>query len=52
MPRVVDAAQRRAELVEMTAREIARVGLERVTLLEDSLGRYVDRMWAGRPERQ
>lgn len=32
MPRVVDAEQRRAELVEMTAREIARVGLEGVTL--------------------
>ena len=32
MPRVVDAEQRRSELVEMTAREIARVGLERVTL--------------------
>ena len=32
MPRVVDAEQRRAELVDMTAREIARVGLERVTL--------------------
>ena len=27
-------------------------GRVRVTLLEDSLGRYVDRMWAGRPERQ
>lgn len=32
MPRVVDAEQRRTELVELTAREIARVGLERVTL--------------------
>jgi AcrR family transcriptional regulator len=32
MPRVVDADQRRAELVELTAREIARVGLDRVTL--------------------
>ena len=32
MPKVVDAEQRRAELVELTAREIARVGLERVTL--------------------
>jgi len=32
MPRVVDAVQRRAALVDMTAREIARVGLERVTL--------------------
>ena len=27
-------------------------GMVRVTQLEDSLGRYVDRMWAGRPERQ
>jgi AcrR family transcriptional regulator len=32
MPRIVDADQRRAELTVITAREIARVGLERVTL--------------------
>lgn len=32
MPRVVDPVQRRAELTAVTAREIARVGLERVTL--------------------
>jgi len=34
MPRVVDAEQRRRELVDLTAREIARMGLERVTLRE------------------
>jgi AcrR family transcriptional regulator len=32
MPRVVDAEQRRAELVELTAAEIARDGLEQLTL--------------------
>ncbi len=32
MPRVVDADKRRAELVELTAGEIARAGLERLTL--------------------
>jgi len=32
VPRLVDADQRRAELTAITAREIARVGLERVTL--------------------
>ncbi len=32
MPRIVDADQRRAELTVITAREIARVGLDRVTL--------------------
>jgi AcrR family transcriptional regulator len=32
MPRVVDAEQRRAELVELTAGEIARSGLEQLTL--------------------
>jgi AcrR family transcriptional regulator len=34
MPKVVDAEQRRAELVDLTARQIARLGLERVTLRE------------------
>lgn len=34
MPRVVDAEQRRTELVELTAREVARVGLDGVTLRE------------------
>jgi AcrR family transcriptional regulator len=34
MPRVVDAEQRRHELVTLTAREIARIGLDRVTLRE------------------
>lgn len=34
MPRVVDAEQRRRELVDLTARHIARIGLERVTLRE------------------
>jgi AcrR family transcriptional regulator len=32
MPRVVDAEQRRAELVELTAGEIARSGLDQLTL--------------------
>ena len=32
MPRLVDPEQRRAELVDATAAEIARVGLERLTL--------------------
>ncbi len=32
MPRVVDAEQRRAELIELTAAEIARGGLEQLTL--------------------
>ena len=32
MPRVVDPEQRRAELVEVTAAEIARVGLDQLTL--------------------
>lgn len=34
MPRVVDAESRRAELMDLTARQIARLGLERVTLRE------------------
>ena len=34
MPRVVDAELRRRELVDLTAQQIARVGLERVTLRE------------------
>ncbi len=34
MPRIVDHAQRRSELVEVTAREIARVGLDGVRLRE------------------
>jgi TetR/AcrR family transcriptional regulator, transcriptional repressor of bet genes len=34
MPKVVDAEQRRYELIDLTAREIARSGLERVTLRE------------------
>jgi AcrR family transcriptional regulator len=32
MPKVVDSAQRRAELTEVTASEIARVGLDGITL--------------------
>jgi AcrR family transcriptional regulator len=32
MPRIIDADKRRAELVELTAGEIARAGLERLTL--------------------
>jgi TetR/AcrR family transcriptional repressor of bet genes len=34
MPKVVDAEQRRGELVDLTAQQIARSGLERVTLRE------------------
>lgn len=34
MPRVVDAEQRRRELIDLTAREIARSGLDHVTLRE------------------
>ncbi len=34
MPRVVDAEQRRRELVDLTAQQIALVGLDRVTLRE------------------
>jgi len=34
MPRVVDAERRRRELIDLTAQQIARLGLERVTLRE------------------